>query len=205
MIDILIPSLGKRDLPALLENIKETTETPYHVFFICELKPHVPTVEGATMMYGRFGSPAKAINYAFKHTIQPYFLFGNDDFKFTKGWDKALDKMDDRVSVVALNDGDPRGETQWGTITLVKREYIDEQGGTENKGEVFHEGYLHNFVDTEFWHRAVSRNVADIAPDCKIIHEHPAFGFPHNHHKGAEQGFEQDAQLFTERQRQWLG
>lgn len=211
-IAIYIPTLGRDDkLPDLVENIHKTTNNDawYHIYFICE-KGHdaAKKLEGkhVTVFTGDFGSPAKAVNYAFTKTSEPYFIFANDDFKFHQNWAfNALSKMTDGISVVAINDGDPRQTTQWGTITLVKRSYIDDPGGTENKGEVFHEGYKHNFVDTEFWQRAAARRVVEIAKDSLIEHLHPAFG------KGdADGGYQksgdtmaQDSELFAQR-KTWL-
>lgn len=188
-LDILLPTSGERDLEPVLKNIGETTDNPHKVTVITE-----------------GDSPAKAVNIGFRKTKAPYFIFWNDDFKAHPHWDtKALEKMTDGISVVAINDGDPRQTTQWGTITLVRRSYVDDYGGTENKGEVLHEGYKHNFVDTEFWQRAAARRVVEIAKDSLVEHLHPAFGKgdPDSGYQKSGDTMAQDAELFA-RRKTWL-
>lgn len=208
-LDILLPTLGRSDkLAVVAENIKSTTTTPYTLYFICEssdAKSCEAAEKNGTLLKGGFGSPAKAVNFAFIKSDSPYFIFANDDFLFHKDWDKkALAKMTNGVSVVALNDGNPQ-EPQWGTITLSRRSYITNVGGTENKGEVFHEGYGHAFPDTEFWERAKSRGVTAIAEDSLVEHLHKAFGKGEEdalHHRQLAH-FPADQALYKERSQQW--
>lgn len=211
MIDILIPTYHRGEkLRELHHNITDTTTESFMVYYIAETGdttlPDINTWEKCLAMRGEYGSPSKAVNKAFKASRNPYFIFANDDFKFTPEWDaKALEKMSDGVSVVAINDGDPRGTPQWGTITLSRRSYVNDYGGTEKKGEVFHEGYIHNYVDTEYWHRAEARGVTAIAPDAVIIHQHPAFGFKADDtHRKQGDSMAHDSALFSVRRRQWL-
>lgn len=216
MIDVIIPTKGRyHKIPSICENLENTTDGEYKLTFViedddedtervCEQHKNIYHFD---IIKGKFGSPAKAVNEGFRKTSEPYFIFGNDDFKFHPHWDtKALSKMTDGISVVAINDGDPRGEPQWGTITLSRRSYVNDYGGTEHKGEVFHEGYSHNFVDTEFWERAASRGVTAIAKDSLIEHLHPAFG------KGTgDGGYEKsgntmndDMMIYVRRRNEWL-
>lgn len=206
MLDILLPAKRSKKLKTVAESIKETTRTPYLLTFIIE-EEDTETVKSAEglgdVLTGTFGTPAKAINYGFKKTNHPYFIFANDDFVFQPNWDtNAFAKMTDGKSVIAINDGSP--SPQWGTITLSRRSYVNDHGGTENKGEVFHEGYTHNYVDTEYWERATQQNVTDVAPDSVIIHEHPAFGYEADTVHKKPKNTERDSQIFMERRRQYL-
>lgn len=205
MIDILIPSLGKRDLTKVINNIHESTDNEHTVTVIFEPDTALEELPDANIVLKECGSAAKAVNYGFKLTKEPYFIFWNDDFNAQPHWDtEALKKMSDTVSVVAINDGNPN-EVQWGTICLVKRDYINDHGGTENKGEVFHEGYGHWYVDSEFWERAMTRKMADTAPESVIIHEHPVFDQSINSSTYQRPGksIERDSQLYVERRREY--
>ena len=57
---------------------------------------------------------------------EPFFIAANDDFEFQQGWDTpALEILRDNpdVHVVGLYDGNPH--TDFSTIALVRRSYIE--------------------------------------------------------------------------------
>lgn len=188
-VAVIVPSIREHRRKDLEKNIKDTCS------------------EASVYFYGKeYPSYAKAANAGVKETTEPFIFVANDDFVFHPNWyEKAKEKMSDKVKVVGMNDGSP--EPSYTTIFLVKRKYIDEEGGTFDKGPgvMFSEDYNHFYTDTEFCELARIRNVMDISPESLVEHLHPAFnkGIPGENY--AKPGMERDSQIFMERRRQYLG
>ena len=71
-----------------------------------------------------------------------------------------------------------------------------------------HEGYFHNFSETELYDVARSRGVAAYAPECIIEHVHPDWGkaeVDDTYLAGSKNpgGFEHDQALYFERSVMW--
>lgn len=151
------------------------------------------------------GDYARKINFAFDITNHPLVFTGADDLEFEPGWLEAARKI--RKGVVGTNDdANPlvkRGKHS--THSLVSRSYILEHGGTwhDGPGVVYHEGYKHQWVDSELVQAAMDRGEWAFARQSTVRHLHPMF------HKATQMDdtyrkalgdAPHDKRLFTERQ-----
>jgi hypothetical protein len=93
-------------------------------------------------------------------------------------------------------------------MPILRRSYIEAPGAAWNeRGTVFHEGYAHNFVETETCRLAQHREVWSFAETSVIEHYHPAWGKREadtTDAKGNEQGWDTDEALFRTRQQEWI-
>lgn len=114
---------------------------------------------------------------------------------------------DTTVGVVGTNDlGNPRviaGKTA--THSLVTRAYVGEHGTVDEPGKVLHEGYQHNFCDTEFVETAKRRGAWAFAGDSVVEHLHPHWskGDDDETYRRGQAGFEVDRRLHARRRRLW--
>jgi Glycosyl transferase family 2 len=218
-IAIVIPTLGRsRQLFPLLWNIVQTTPIGvFHVYFVVNKddKPSQHTVramEGpvTTVMSLQQGYP-KAVNAGVWASQEPLIAIVNDDVKFHDGWWEALQEtMVYPVSVVATNDLSPHtANGDACTQPIVRRDYIEMHGGAWGEpGVAMHEGYIHNFSETELWQLALHRGVGVFAADCVIEHVHPNWGKAEvdaTYEQGSMRpgGWEHDHALFLERVKLW--
>jgi hypothetical protein len=70
-----------------------------------------------------------------------------------------------------------------------------------------HEGYHHNYSETELWQLAEHRGVAKFVPKCIVEHVHPDWGkaeMDDTYWRGAYTNKAEDEALFSERRDQWL-
>lgn len=185
MIGVYCPTRGRPDsLHRFVENLRQVSRTPVDPVFVVERfdveSRDAGLAAGAVVCFNRFEpSYSNAIQSAFDSFTHRLFLYANDDFEFTPGWDtQALAVMNtpgSGVSVVGISDG---ASLRCDTIHLIRRSYIEQRGGTVDMGPgrvLF--PYRHNYVDTEFHHTAVKRGVYRAAPLSVINHRHPDFGF----------------------------
>lgn len=129
------------------------------------------------------GDFARKHNLAFQRTTAPLVLLAADDLDFQPGWDEAVLKLAGRFSpgvIGTQDDANPlvkRGKHS--THSVVAREYIETFGGTwhDGPGIVFHEGYKHQWVDTELVAAAVERDEWAFCQLAVIRHLHPMY--PH--------------------------
>lgn len=122
---------------------------------------------------------AKKINRGYEQTSEPWLLLGADDLAFHPGWvDAVRGRLRDHPGVIGTNDLG-NGATMAGTHSthpLVRRLYADICGTADERRRVVHEGYDHNFPDTELVATARGRGLYVHALDCVIEHLHPAWG-----------------------------
>jgi glycosyltransferase involved in cell wall biosynthesis len=218
-IAIVIPTKGRsRKLFPLLWNIVQTTPVGvFEVYFVVNrddaMSQH--TVAGMAgpvhmVLTEEHGYP-KAVNVGIRASNERLIAIVNDDVKFHNGWWDGLRKaLTADVMVVATNDLSPHtANGDACTQPIVRRTYITSPGGAWGEpGIAMHEGYTHNFSETELWQLALHRGVGRFAPDCVIEHVHP------NWHKAEVDdtyingsmrpgGWEHDHALFLEREVQW--
>lgn len=120
-------------------------------------------------------------NLAFQHTQAPYVLLGADDLEFRPGWDERVIAVaaSSRAGVIGTDDdANPlvkRG--RHATHAVVSRDYIDTWGGTflDGPGVVYHEGYQHQYVDTELVEAARQRGEWVFAHGAVVAHHHPIY------------------------------
>lgn len=180
---VIVPLLHRpwRVAP-LLESIEATTDCD--VVFACTPTDHavldaVTAVghEPLLVPWQPKGDYARKIQAGIDTTTTPYVFTGADDLRFHPGWfEAARAKMTDGIGVVGTNDlcnarvmaGDH------GTHFLVARWYCDL--GTIDGPGLFHDGYVHEFVDDELVGTAKHRNAWAHAPDSIVEHLHPQAG-----------------------------
>lgn len=187
---ILVPVLRRPHRVApLLESIEAATPEPHRVLFVASPEDEVElrALEQAgadrlvtTWPGGTRGDYARKINAGYQATEEPLLFLAADDLHFHPGWlERACERLGDpAVGVVGTNDlGNPRvlaGKTA--THSLVTRAYIDERGTVDEQGKVLHEGYPHEYVDTEFVETAKRRGAWAFAADSIVEHLHPHWG-----------------------------
>lgn len=188
---ILIPVLRRpQNLVPLVESIRESTKGDYELLFIAspgdteEIKELEAQNQNFGVLNANFqgnGDYARKINAGFKSTEAEWYFLGADDLEFHFGWfERAMNtyKMT-KACVIGTNDlGNPYVMNgQHSTHSLVRRDYILECGGSINEpGKILHEGYRHNYVDTELVSTAISRGAWAFSRDSIVAHKHPDWG-----------------------------
>jgi hypothetical protein len=157
------------------------------VLFLCSEGDHeeIGAVREASADYLTLNAPpaqgqyAKKINFGYRSSKAEWLFLGADDLQFLPGWaETAIAYAKDRLHVVSTDDK-ANSFVRMGILAthpLVRRSYIDEQGGSlEGPGSIYHEGYSHNFVDCELTVLARQRGVFGFAKGAVVRHLHPLF------------------------------
>lgn len=184
-VDILIPTIGRADrLAAVAANIHDATEAEHRVVFIVEEHDgasfDAASATGDTVLTNEHArNYAGAIQTGYEHTGGRYLFCGSDDLRFHRGWDRhALATMHalPHLRVVGTNDLlNPYVQAgTHATHSLTDRRYLDEVGGVIDggPGTFLHEGYDHQFTDTEFVGTAKARAVFAPCMDSIVEHLH---------------------------------
>jgi len=133
---------------------------------------------------GMPGDYARKINAVAARCERDWILAGAIDLCFCPDWytQAALVQHATGALVVGTNDlcnprtsGTHRG-TDHSTHPLFARSYIVEQGTADVPGRIYHEGYVHEFVDDEAVRTARFRGVYAHAAKARVEHLHPACG-----------------------------
>lgn len=127
------------------------------------------------------GTFAEKVNYAFGRTSEDWILLLGDDARFIPGWYEEVIRVIEKTNacVVGTNDlCNPRVMSGLAiTQPVISRSYVKTLGASwDGPGIVCHEGYRHNFVDTEIYEVAKERNVVAFALQAVIEHFHPDCG-----------------------------
>lgn len=225
-VTVIVPVLNRpeRVEPLMASLISSSKSVALRVMFVCNeddeaereaLEAH-PEIDAVMVMQGgrEPGDYARKINRAYQAVMLDSFhrsddsdwvFLGADDLCFCPGWaDAALAHQLEGIDVVGTNDlGNPLVKSgQHSTHSLVRVGYI---GTIDNPGQLLHEGYRHNWVDTEFVQTAKRRGVFFHATDSWVEHLHPHWGFGQydaTYNLGLAD-FEADGQLYRKRQRLW--
>jgi glycosyltransferase involved in cell wall biosynthesis len=191
MISILIPVLGRPESAAPVStSIHEHTVVEHEIVFLVSRGDHKQlsackaTGERVILVEWEAGAGdyARKMNRGYQQTDSEFMLLAADDLRFHSGWDKEVLHVAQvtQAAVIGTNDmGNPEvvRKQLFSTHPLVRRSYIDEQGGSaDGPGVLCHEGYDHNFVDRELWDVAESRQLTAFAADAKVEHLHPHWG-----------------------------
>jgi glycosyltransferase involved in cell wall biosynthesis len=191
-LDIIIPTYGRPDrLAAVVSDAHAGARTGRVVTLVVEADDK-PTVDAAAkwthhivpsrlLVNRRTASYAGAINTACLDTGADYVFFGADDLHFHPGWyEEAVAMMDGTTMVVGTNDlfNQRVLAGNGSTHHLVDMRYLREQGGTPDQGPgiALHEGYSHNYVDTEFIEVAKARGVFKPCLTSVVEHLHVQAG-----------------------------
>jgi len=168
----------------LIESLKAATPEPHRLIFVATDSDQAEMdaidaagVERFTIPGNALGDYQMKINYAYRHSTEPFLFTGADDLDFHPMWlTRALERMaDPKIGVVGTNDlGSPRVMAGiHSTHSLVRRAYIDEFGTIDEPRKVLHEGYAHEFCDDEFVQTARFRSAFVHAADSLVEHLHP--------------------------------
>lgn len=207
-IAVIVPTYHRaRRLERVAKNIHDNTQS-HTLYFVCEPgdTPSIKEIEqlGELCIINKVpGTHTGAANTAYQETCEPFFIIANDDFNFTLGWDvAALEKMNEGFSVVGLNDCISDSFTQ---ITLVRRSYIETQSGVvDEPNTLYHSGYHHNYVDTEFAEVAMMRGVYIKCPESRVEHKHWTKGAPMDEtYKKTFSRASHDQRLYQSRRHLW--
>lgn len=215
-IAILIPVLGRpRNAAQVVDSIAASSRTDPRVVFVCspgdtdEIDACRAT-DADTMIVTWDPGPgdyARKINAGFRHTSEQFVFTGADDLRFHPGWDTAALEHAGAAGVVGTNDLGNR-QTMNGlhsTHSLVWRPYVNLVGATfhDGPGVVLHEGYDHQYVDTELVAVAKSLGRWAWAGDAMVEHLHPFWrkGEQDATYAKALARSREDRRLFQERER----
>jgi hypothetical protein len=216
-VAILIPTLGRADaLAPLLQNLRQTTEFRYRVYFVVDhddldTRHTLETMPGfdfeTVLCDGTYPEKTNASYRASgsEELIAPLA----DDVVFHAGWLEAvLPHFEAGWQVVGTYDCSPITEDGGHvTMPLLRRSYIEDPGAVWGEpGKIFHEGFHHSFAETELWHLALHRDVAIFEKNSVIEHRHPAWGTrkaDETDAKGNGQNWEADEALFLKRKEAW--
>jgi hypothetical protein len=214
-VAIIVPTLGRAAaLAPLVRNIAETTpEGAYAVCFVIDLADR-DSRDAARELDCRYvladGTFPEKTNVGVAATEEPFVLSTADDVVFHPGWHEAAMAAfaDPEVCVVGGDDLSP--QTNGGghvTMPIVRRSYLEDPGGAwQERGTIFHEGYHHNYSETELWQLACHRGVARFVPEIVIEHLHPNWGkgvIDATYRRGAFANVAEDAKTFEQRKAQW--
>ncbi len=180
MIAVVIPTYHRpQALEGVVKNVHEATSIKHTIYFVSEPDDQATIDEvkrlKQKLIINKFpGTHTGAANTAYLETTEPFFMIANDDFTFHKGWDISAIKAIEGFGVCGVNDGTNQNFT---AITLVRRSYIEKQSGAVDQENIlYHPGYHHNYVDTEFSQTAKSRGQFTSCPESLVEHRHYSFG-----------------------------
>lgn len=187
-VDIIVPTFGRADrLEHVVADAHDGTDLPHIVSLVVEehdtesvtaaqaLQDNDPAVR--CVINERAQNYAGAINTAVATSETPYWFAGADDLHFHPGWFTAAAALiDDRFWVIGTNDllNAYVLDGLHATHYLVDRRYTDLLGGTidDGPGIAMHEGYHHQFTDTDFIATAKARVRFRPCLDSVVEHMH---------------------------------
>lgn len=217
MIDILIPVLGRpKNAMKVAKSIHDHTKVPHMSIFLCSRGDHEEIeacrLTGSVVWLVDNDRYSTKINEGVKVNLggepSEFVFLGADDLSFHDDWDvNAIARYTETgMPVVGTNDlGNPTVIAgRHATHSLVHRSYI-EQGTIDEPDKLLHEGYDHNWVDTEFIETAMSRGAFTFAFDSHVEHLHPFWrkGLTDVIYERGQREYHRDAALFKARRRRW--
>lgn len=185
MIAILIPVLGRpQKARPLSKNIHRATAGPHRILFLCSPEDPATRIYKATgeetlVVPWRAGPGdwAKKINFGIAATPEPFLLFGATDLHFHPSWDTYVLNVaaETGAGVIGTNDLGNRTvmKGKHSTHPVVRRSYIEEYGTVDEPGKALHEGYSHQWVDTELVETAKQRGQWAFSKASVVEHMHP--------------------------------
>lgn len=218
-VAILVPVLRRpQNIHRLVLSIHISTRESYEIVFIVspgdveeikELENQGHPYIVMDRSYENNGDYARKMNKAFNEVEAEWYFLGADDLEFHPEWfELAMDTYDTTgACVIGTNDlGNPAVRAgQHATHSLVLGEYGRECGTIDESGKILHEGYKHNFVDSEFVETAKWRDAWAFAKDSWVEHLHPDWkkGKIDSTYQVGKSGWNADRQYFEMRKRLW--
>lgn len=215
---ILIPVLRRpQNILPLMESIDITTKDCETWFIISpddqgerdELECQNQSYITMDKSYENNGDYARKINSGFEAVDAEWYFLGADDLRFYPNWFEEAMRVHHQsgACVIGTNDLGNQSVMQGlhSTHSLVLGDYVKECGTIDEPGKILHEGYKHNFCDTEFVSTAKWRGAWSFASRSRIEHLHPDWGkAPMDEiYRIGKSGFNIDHQYF-EQKRRWL-
>lgn len=218
-IDVLVPMLGRaHQIGPLLASLDASHEEKYPVRVVFVVSPGDEPVIAALRELNEEhivadwepgpGDYAKKINLGFRETDAPWVLLGASDLRFHARWASNALKTPGRRAVIGTNDlGNPLVRAgKHSTHPIVSRAYVEEVGASfDGPGFVYHEGYDHQYVDTELVELAMRRGEWSFAVDSLVEHLHPLWGkgeMDSTYKRGMAKG-RLDANIYRQRRSEW--
>lgn len=216
-VAIIVPTLGRpQALGPLAAGLRGATPPVYRLCFVVD-----PDDEGTHSALASLATAPEVLvveaggtypvktNAGAKATTEPLLIPTADDVVFHPGWyEAAIPHFKRGAQVVGTSDLTPATKNgKHATMPILTRSYMKDPGAVHGEqGLVFHEGYHHNFVETELWQLACHRQVAVFEPRAVIEHRHPSWGTAEvddTYRRGAMTGWDGDRALFEERMARW--
>lgn len=190
MISIICPVLGRpASAQPLVDSIRAHTTVAHEIIFLCspgdDAEIAACNATDASVLVATWhsgpGDAAKKWNLGFRNSIYPFVFCAADDVEFTPDWDVnalAVAESTGAGMIGTNDDANPlvkRGKHA--THSLFSRAYIKEVGGTffDGPGVVYHEGYQHQWIDTEAVRAAMDRGQWAFARRSVVRHHHPFY------------------------------
>lgn len=158
------------------------------------------------------GDYARKIQFGYERSSrQELVLLAADDLRFHGGWLEAVERIADEYDVGVIGTNDQANplvkQGRHATHPVVRRCYIDTHGGVVGRpGQVYHEGYDHQWCDVELVQTAMARGCYAHAHDAIVRHVHPLYDHQvepdDTYRKGQAKGRE-DRLLFESRRHLW--
>lgn len=216
-VAIIVPTLGRpQALGLLVSNLRITTPPAYRLCFVVDPDDRASHTALSNLgdapevlVLSQGGTYPEKTNAGAAATTEPLLLPTADDVVFHPGWyEAAVAHFEAGAAVVGTCDLTPATvKGRHATMPLLTRSYMEDPGAVHGEpGVVFHEGYHHNFVETELWQLACHRRVAVFEPAAVIEHRHPSWGTAEvddTYRRGALTGWEADKSLFEQRMARW--
>lgn len=155
------------------------------------------------------GDWGKKINEGFRVTSSEFCLLGADDLRFHPNWDTEVLRVAEETGAGVIGTNDLGNATVMrglhSTHPLVRRSYVEEHGTIDEPGICCHEGYHHQWVDTELIETAKMRGQWAFAKDSHVEHLHPFWkkGRMDSTYEKALSTSREDHAIFQERRRLW--
>ncbi len=159
--------------------------------------------------YHHDGDYARKINRGFQSVESEWYFLGADDLKFHPGWFEAAMETYKNTGACVLGTNDMGSPVvtsgEHSTHSLVLRDYILECGTVDEPGKVLHEGYHHNFVDSELVETAKWRDAWAFSRYSNVEHLHPDWGKTQRDaiYDIGKSDWAIDVQYFDSRKRLW--
>jgi glycosyltransferase involved in cell wall biosynthesis len=217
-IDIVVPTYGRpHKIAAVAENIRANTVNEHQIHFVVEASDtdsFAAVIEAGCLPFLNEGarSYSGAMNTAYRYTEAEWIFAGADDLDFERGWDAAAltcAAANPWAAVIGTDDlmNPYVRQGVHATHYLVRRSYLDNIGGCVDEGprSFLHEGYGHNYCDTEFIGTAKARCTFRPCFESIVKHLHTSIGLtPHDAtHDKAEATYGADAERYEQRRPLW--
>lgn len=212
LVAVIVPVLSRPHRVApLLESFRAATDpADAKLYFVAqrsdgaELEAIRAAGEEPILVDDDDRSWARKINRGYERTREPWLLLGADDLAFRSGWiDVVRTMLGSHAGVIGTNDlgNSATISGRHSTHPLVRRVYATHCGTVDERAKVVHEGYRHNFPDSELVATAMKRGLYLHRSDCIIEHLHPLWGKGQNDAVYAlgQRDFARDQALFRER------